>query len=73
MAEEHAERQMIERALTRTVESKEEGPLTRVGRKRNTGVRRVGIKLPLLNMALVEVHRQLAKVMVGAKDMAIKN
>ena len=33
----------------------------------------MGIELALLNTALVEVHRELAKVSIGAKDMAIKN
>ena len=37
MAAEHAEKQMIESALTRTVESEDEGPLTKVGRKRYVG------------------------------------
>ena len=32
MAEEHAEQQMIEQALTSTVESEDEGPLAKVGR-----------------------------------------
>ena len=45
----------------------------RVGRKRNTGVLRVGIELPSLNETLVEVQKELAKFMLGAKDMAIKN
>ena len=73
MAEEHAEQQMIERALTRTVESEDEGPLTKIGMQQNTGIRRMGIELPPLNTALVEVHRELATVSMGAKDMAIKN
>ena len=33
----------------------------------------MGIELPPLNAALVEVHRELAKVSIGAKDMATKN
>ena len=33
----------------------------------------MGIELPPLNAALIEVHRELAKVSIGAKDMAIKN
>ena len=33
----------------------------------------MGIELPPLNAALVEVHRVLAKVTIGAKDMATKN
>ena len=73
MAEEHSEQQMIERALTRTSEREDEGPLAKVGRQRNAGVPRMGIKLPPLKAALVEVHRELAKVSMGAKDMAIKN
>ena len=73
MAEEHAERQMIECALTQMAESEDEEPLARVGRKRKAGVRRIGIKLPLLNMALVEVHRELTKVTLDVKDMVIKN
>ena len=43
MAEEHAEQQMIERALTCTIKNKDEGPLAKVSRKWNAGVRRVGI------------------------------
>ena len=33
----------------------------------------MGIKLPPLNAALVEVHRKLAKVSMGAKDMDFRN
>ena len=44
-----------------------------MGRKRNAGVPRVGIELPPLNVALVEIHRELARVSLGAKDMAVKN
>ena len=73
MAEEHAEQQMIERALTSTTESEDEGPLAKVGKHRNAGIRRMGTELPPLNTALVEVHRELAKVSIGAKDMTSKN
>ena len=73
MAEEHTEQQMIECALTQTTESEDEGPLARIGRKRNAGVPLVGIEFPSLNKALVEVHRELAKVTLGANDMVIKN
>ena len=55
------------------MESEDEDPLAKVGRKHNAGVRRVHIQLPPLNAALVEVHRELAKVTIGAKDMATKN
>ena len=64
---------MIQRALTQIAESKDEGPLPKVGRKQNTGICRVAIELPPLNMALTKVHKELAKVSMGAKDMAIKN
>ena len=73
MAEEHAEQQMIERALTRTTENDDEGPLANIGRRRNAGICYVGIELPPLNTTLVKVHRELAKVSMGTKDMAIKN
>ena len=67
MAEEHTEQQMIERALTQTTESEDEGALAKEGRQWNVGIRHMGIELPPLNTTLVEVHRELAK------DMAIKN
>ena len=73
MAEEHAEQQMIERALTQRAESEEEGLLARVGRQRNVGICRMGIELPPLNTALVKAHMELARVIVGVKDMATKN
>ena len=38
MAEEHAEQEMVERALTRTMESEDEGPLAKVGKKQNAGM-----------------------------------
>ena len=64
---------MIQKALTCRTESDDEEPLAKVGRKRNAGIRRVGIELPPLNTALVEVHRELARTTIGAKDMATKN
>ena len=73
MAEEHVEQQMIECAVTQTAKSEDEGPLAKVGRLRSVGIRRMGIELPPLNAALVEVHRELAKVSLSTKDMAIKN
>ena len=39
---------------------------------RNADEGRIGIKLPPLNAALVEVHRELATVQNGAKDMVTK-
>ena len=73
MAEEHAEEQMIEHALTWTMESDDEGPLARVGRQQNARLQRTGIELPPLNAALVEVHWQLARTTIGAKDMPAKS
>ena len=70
MAEEHEEQQMIERALTHREESEDEEPLAR---KRNAAIRRVGIELPPLNTTLVEVHRELARTAICAKDMVTKN
>ena len=67
MAEEHSKRQMIEHALNQTTESDDEGPLARVGRKRN-----VGLATPT-KYALVKVHRELATITIGAKDMVAKN
>ena len=37
MAEEHAQQQMIGRALTQTTESEDEGPLTKVGSSETWG------------------------------------
>ena len=73
MAEAHAQQEMIERALTRTVESEGKSPLAKVVQKHNAGIHWVGIELPPLNATLGEVYRELAKVRLGAKDMAIKN
>ena len=73
MVEEHVEQQMIECVLTRAPESEDEGPLAKVGKQQNAEVRRMGIELPPLNTALVEVHRHLARVSLGATYMMIKN
>ena len=48
-------------------------PLAKVGKKHNAGIRRIGIELSPLNAALMEVLRELARVSLGANDMAIKN
>ena len=73
MTEEHIEQQMVERVLTQTAESEDEVPLAKVGRQRNVGIQHMGIELPPLNTTLVEAHRELARVSMGPKDMAIKN
>ena len=73
MFEEHADMQMIQRALAGPVERNEERALDKIGRLRNADEGRIGIELPSLNTALVEVHRELATVRHGAKDMVTKN
>ena len=62
MADEHADMQMIQCALARTVERKEEHVLDKIGQLRNADKGRIGIELPPLNTALVEVHRELATI-----------
>ena len=49
------------------------GTLAKVGRQRNAGIHCMGIELAPLNTASIEVHRELAKVNMGAKHIAIKN
>ena len=56
MAEKHAEMQMIPRALSGTAEREDERGM------RNDDEGRIGIELPPLNAALVEVHRELTMV-----------
>ena len=73
MVEEHTERQMIERALARMVEQEEERALSKIDRMRNADEGHMGIKLPPLNIALVEVHKELATVQNNVKDMICKN
>ena len=73
MADEHADMQMIQRALAGTVERKEERALVKIGQLRNADEGRIGIELPPLNTALVEVHRELATIQHDAKEMVTKN
>ena len=47
--------------------------MDKIGRMRNADEGRIGIELPPLNAALVEVHWELATVRNGAKDMVMKN
>ena len=56
MFEEHADMQMIQRALAGPVERNKERALDKIGRLRNADEGRIGIELPPLNTALVEVH-----------------
>ena len=73
MADEHADMQMIQWALVGTAERMEGRALDKIGRMRNADEERIGIELPSLNTALVEVHRELATVRHSAKDMVTKN
>ena len=73
MAEEHADMQMIQRALAGTAEWTEGCALDKIGRMRNADEGRIGIELPPLNAALVEVHQELVTVRHNAKDMVTKN
>ena len=73
MAKNHAKMQMIQRALAGTAEREDERALDKIGRMRNADEGRIGIELPPLNAALVEVHLELATVRNGAKDMVMKN
>ena len=73
MAEEHVEMQMIQRALASTTKREDERALGKIRRLRNANEGRIGIELPPLNAALVEVHQELATVRNGAKDMVTKN
>ena len=65
--------QMIQCALAGTVEREDERALNKIGRMWNADEGRIGIELPPLNAALVEVHRELATVRNNAKDMVTKN
>ena len=64
---------MIQRALAGTAEREDERALNKIGRMWNADEGRIGIELPPLNAALVEVHRELTTVRNGAKDMVTKN
>ena len=71
MAQEHAEQQMVERALANEMEFDDEPKLQKVGRKRATKKHRTRIELPDLNTTLVEAYRELARTTRVAKDMAV--
>ena len=70
MAQEHAELQVIERALDNEPASDDEPKLQKVGRKRALKKRRTRIELPELNTALVETYKELDYATRAAKDMA---
>ena len=73
MAEEHAEMQMIQRALVGSAERENERDFGKFGRIRTVDEDRIDVELPPLNRSLVEVHRKLATVRNGAKDMVTKS
>ena len=64
MAEEHAEMQMIQHGLDDTPERKHDNALGKICRLRTTDEGPIGIKIPPLNMALVEVHHELATMLL---------
>ena len=73
MVEEHVEGPMIQQAIVGLTEAEEEVTLRKIGCKPPANRGNMAIKLPALNMALVEVHQELARVCLGVKDMAYKN
>ena len=73
MVEEHTKQHMIQRAIASIIEAESKSTLNKIGRKRQAKRGHLAIELPVLNMALVEVHEILAKVRLGAKDMAFKS
>ena len=70
MAQEHAEQQVIERALDNEPALDDEPKLQTVGRKRATKKHCTRIELPELNTALVETYRELYHATRATKDMA---
>ena len=70
MAQEHAELQVIERALYNELASDDELKLQRVCKKRGLKKRRTRIELPELKTALVETYKELDYTTRAAKDMA---
>ena len=70
MAQEHAEQQVIERALDNEPASDDEPKLQKVGRKRATKKRCTRIELLELNTTLIETYKELNQATRAAKDMA---
>ena len=67
MAQEHAEQQVIERALDNEPASDDELKLQKVGRKRATKKRHTRIDLPKLNTVLGETYWELDRATCAAK------
>ena len=70
MAQEHQDQIMIQKSLCGAVEQEEQQEVDRKGRQRNAKNRGEDIQMPPLHEALVEVHKEYAKVSRAAKDMA---
>ena len=73
MAKEHTNRTMVQRALDGELESNKEAVLQKIGCKRNKRSSHLLIEQLDLNMALIEVYQELAKMTRVAKDMASSN
>ena len=70
MAAEHAEAQMIQRALTGDIDPSEDRALQALGRKKRTTNATHLMEIPELNTALVEAYRELDRTTRAAKDLA---
>ena len=46
--------------------------LSKINRKRHSDGGNMAIELPTLNMALVKVNQELARVRLGAKDIGLQ-
>ena len=73
MDKEHVEWQMFQHEIAGLIEPEEEETISKIGQKWHADGGHMAIKLPALNMALVEVHQELAWVRLGAKEMAYRN
>ena len=67
MTKEHFKREMIQHAITGLIKPEEENTFSKINRKRHTDGGHMTIELPSLNMALVEVHQEMAQVRLGAR------
>ena len=69
-AEEHKDREMIQKAMMRALEPEDEQELQRIDRQRDARNKGMAIQLPPLHSTLIEVHKESTKVMQEAKDIA---
>ena len=70
LAQEHKDRDMIQKAILGSLESEDERELQRIGRQRDARNKGMAIQLPPLHSTLIEVHKESTKVMQEAKDIA---